>query len=98
MVCTSGINPNYFLDEMSMNEASYIIKKNEEDYINSWNQTRYIAYSVIQSQSTTPLKPTDILKFSWDEESEKIIQPIRSKEELIAYGLEMEKKHNNSNV
>jgi len=83
-----------------MKEASYIIKKNEEDYINNWNQTRYICYSIIQSQSTTSLLPTDVLKFPWDETKNEIQEkiPIKSKEELIAHSLEMEKKINSQNV
>ena len=85
---------------MTMKEASYIIKKNEEDYINNWNQTRYICYSIIQSQSTTSLLPTDVLKFPWDETKNEIQEkiPIKSKEELIAHSLEMEKKINSQNV
>jgi hypothetical protein len=82
---------------MSMIEASYIIKKSEDDYINKWNQTRYIVYSVIQSQSTTSLTPTDVLKFPWDEKPIEVNTPVKSKAELIAHALEMEKIIN-SNV
>lgn len=33
-----------------------------------WERTRFLAYSVFQSQSTKKLKPTDIIKFKWDNE------------------------------
>lgn len=36
--------------------------KNKE----SWEQTRFISYITAQVNSTKKLKPTDILKFSWD--------------------------------
>jgi len=75
-----------------MKEASYIIKKNEDDFINNWNQTRYIVYSVFQSQSTKHLTLEDVLKFPWEKEEEE--EPKikgRSKEELIKYAKEMEK-------
>ena len=73
-----------------MKEASYIIKNKEDDFVNGWNQTRYICYSIIQSQSTEKLKPSDIMKFPWEDHDEIII-PTKSKQELIDYALEQEK-------
>lgn len=35
----------------------------------SWEQTRLLAYITAQINSTKKLKPTDIISFSWDEES-----------------------------
>ena len=96
IVCSSGIQPNYFLDEMNLNEASYIIKKNEDDYIDSWNKTRFIAYSIIQSQSTTSLLVTDVMKFPWEDDDKEIL-PTKSIEELRKYSLEMEKNNNKKN-
>jgi len=83
---------------MNINEVTYIIKKHEDDFIDRWNQTRYIAYSVIQSQSSTSLTPQDILKFPWEKKPEEIKIPVKSKEELIKHSLEMEKKLNQNNV
>lgn len=79
-----------------MNEASYIIKKHEEEFINQWNQTRYIVYSIIQSQSTKLLTPTDILKFPWEEKEVENL-PVKSKRDLIQYAKEMEKILNKNN-
>lgn len=39
--------------------------KNKE----SWEQTRFISYITAQVNSTKKLKPTDILKFSWDSDT-----------------------------
>jgi len=33
-----------------------------------WERTRFLAYSVLQSQSKKKMKPTDIIKFKWDNE------------------------------
>lgn len=34
-----------------------------------WERTRFEAYMMAQTQSTKKLKPTDILKFKWDNET-----------------------------
>lgn len=44
---------------------SNIHKKNKE----SWEQTRLLAYITAQVNSTKKLKPTDIISFSWDDET-----------------------------
>lgn len=44
---------------------SNIHKKNKE----SWEQTRLLAYITAQVNSTKKLQPTDIISFSWDEDS-----------------------------
>jgi len=92
------VDPRYFLDEMTMNEASYIIKNKEDDFVNHWNQTRYICYSIIQSQSTSKLKPSDVIKFPWEdnEEKETRIPDNNSKERLRNMALELEKQFNNN--
>lgn len=33
-----------------------------------WERTRFMAYITAQTQSTKKLKPTDIIKFKWDNE------------------------------
>lgn len=42
-----------------------IHKKNKE----SWEQTRLLAYITAQVNSTKKLKPTDIISFSWDNDT-----------------------------
>ena len=44
---------------------SNIHKKNKE----SWEQTRLLAYITAQVYSKKKLQPTDIISFSWDEDS-----------------------------
>lgn len=44
---------------------SNIHKKSKEN----WEQSRMIAYVIAQCNSRKKLKPSDIIKFDWDEES-----------------------------
>ena len=44
---------------------SNIHKRNKE----SWEQTRLLAYIIAQVNSTKKLKPTDIISFSWDNDT-----------------------------
>lgn len=74
-----------------MNEASYVIKKTEDDFVDKWSQTRYIAYAIIQSQSTKKLKPTDILEFPWEKKPSTTTMTTLSKEELVKHAQQMEK-------
>lgn len=60
----------YFLDEMKKYELFTILPMLEYAEKQTWEQTRTIAYMVAQSNSAKKLKPTDILKFSWDVEKE----------------------------
>lgn len=45
--------------------VSSIYRKNKE----SWEQTRLLAYITAQVNSTRKLQPSDIISFSWDEET-----------------------------
>lgn len=38
---------------------------------NEWERSRYAIYSNIQINSKKKLKPTDIMKFEWDDEKEE---------------------------
>ena len=81
-----------------MSEASYIIKKKEDDYIDDWNRTRWNVWATIQSQSSATLEQTDVMKFPWDEpEESKEIEEIdieQTKEYLSKLSEKMEKKLN----
>lgn len=49
-------------------EISMFADSLEDAEREEWEHTRFLAYSVFQSQSTKKLKPTDIIKFKWDNE------------------------------
>jgi len=83
---------------MQRDELSAIIKRSEDEYINKWNQTRFIAYSVIQSQSTEEVSIEDIMKFPWEETVDiKNVDTEENRERLKAHALEMQKKLNIKN-
>nr|DAJ23585.1 MAG TPA: hypothetical protein [Caudoviricetes sp.] len=49
-----------------MYELNTILSSLNKSIKNDWEQTRMIAYIIAQCNSTKQLKPTDILKFDWD--------------------------------
>ena len=62
-----------------------VIELIEEKNKTEWEQTRFLAYVAAQVNSTKKLKPTDILKFDWDEKkvSDNIdIQEIKKQRDL----------------
>ena len=81
---------------MQYDEASAIIKKNEEQYMNDWNMTRMNMYAIFQSQSTKSIKPTDVLKFPWDKtiKDDIIVVTQERRDDLIKKSKEMEDKLN----
>jgi hypothetical protein len=63
----------------------------------SWEQARLISYITAQSNSTKKLKPTDIIKFAWEQTDEKqptVSKPVTSDdvEQIKAMALLREKK------
>lgn len=72
IVIEGGISSEYFFDKMQMYELQPFInnmnKKNKE----SWEQTRLLAYILAQVNSTKKLSMTDIIKFSWDLDENKV--------------------------
>ena len=70
VVVESGIDPDYFLDEMKWYEVEACIKGLENKNKASWEQCRFISYIIAQVNSTKKLKLTDILSFTWDKEED----------------------------
>lgn len=66
MVIRAHIQPDYFLDKMNWNEVKLLLNEMEVNNRDSWEQTRLIMWSVIQSQSSKKIKPIDVLPLSWD--------------------------------
>ena len=70
---------------MQSYEMDSVIELIEEKNKSEWEQTRFISYIIAQVNSTKKLKPTDILKFNWDEKkvSDNIdIQEIKKRRDL----------------
>lgn len=61
----------YFLDNMQYYELDIILSMLEYTTKQDWERTRFISYITAQTQSTKKLNPQDVLKFSWDEATNK---------------------------
>lgn len=66
IVVVCGISPSYFLDEMQMYEIDACLDGISMKYRPNWEQCRMVSYMIAQVNSTKQLKPTDIMKFEWD--------------------------------
>lgn len=69
LVIEGGLDPEYVLDEMQMYELESLISNLHKKDRNSWEQARMIAYVIAQCNSTKKLKPTDIMQFTWDNDT-----------------------------
>lgn len=69
LVIEGGLDPEYVLDKMQMYELEPLISNLHKKDRNSWEQARMIAYVIAQCNSTKKLKPTDIMQFTWDNDT-----------------------------
>lgn len=69
LVIEGGLDPEYVLDKMRMYELEPLISNLHKKDRNSWEQARMVAYVIAQCNSTKKLKPTDIMQFSWDDDT-----------------------------
>lgn len=58
----------YFMDNMRYYELKPILKNLNLSVKNNWEIAREICYSVVQSQSSKKIKPSDIMQFPWDKD------------------------------
>jgi len=68
-----GIEPNYFLDEISNIEVNAILDAYADNYKESWEQTRWLGFFTVNSMVGGLKKPEDLMKFDWDKvEKQKV--------------------------
>lgn len=70
LVLIGGISPDYVLDKMEFYEINCLLKNIYLKDKESWERARFITYITAQCNSTKTLKPTDIMKFRWDDDYE----------------------------
>ncbi|WP_244205932.1 hypothetical protein [Parabacteroides acidifaciens] len=70
MVIEVKLDPGYVLDRMEFYEIEAILEKLHCVNRDSWEQARLISYVMAQSNSTKQLKPTDLIKFPWDDKND----------------------------
>ena len=59
----------YYMDEMKPYELKVILDSLHLRIKDDWEQARLIAYMVAQVNSRKKLRPTDIIKFGWENET-----------------------------
>jgi hypothetical protein len=80
------------MDEMQEYEVSELLDGIPYLDKNDWERSRYSIYTNIQMNSKKKLKPTDVLKFSWDNEDNDTttsitnadIERLNKKSEIIS--------------
>lgn len=72
VVYNCKIDPNYFYDEMTFEELDLVLEKYNEDYKNSWNQTRFISFWCGNVDYKKCKQPKDLITFSWEQPEEEI--------------------------
>ena len=87
-----GVEPQYFLDEMTPSEVGYLAKAHYNSYKERWEMLRLHNHAVIASQSTKPLKAEDIMKFPWDDRRND--KKVMTEEELEAARNRIKEKFN----
>ena len=93
---------SYFMDEMETWEARLLCDNIQDTDINGWEQIRALCYFYTLShvKTGTKVKPTDILKFAWDENKQQIDvkKPVNIQEVdlLMKRAKSREKYHQNS--
>ena len=68
LVLRFNLSPAYVLDHMQLYEAKALLKYSDYSSRDSWEQSRLVAYIIAQVNSTKKMRPTDIMKFKWDDE------------------------------
>lgn len=58
----------YFLDTMRSYELKPILKNLNCSVKNDWEIARQVCYIIAQTQSSKKIKPSDIMRFPWDED------------------------------
>lgn len=65
-----------------MYEVQPLITSMHLKHRDSWEQSRMIAYIIAQVNSRKKLNPTDIIKFTWDNEEEMNKETSMSNEDI----------------
>jgi len=64
------------MDEMKDYEVYLLIDNIELSERNDWERSRFESYVLCQINSKKKLSPTDIVKFSWDNEKQELSTEI----------------------
>jgi len=89
-----GIDPRYYLDEMSQGEVVAVMKARHENYSmmsrEEWERTRLECYYSATAFGGKVKRPADLFKFPWDVKKAPV--KVVRKEEMIKRLQQMHKK------
>ncbi len=97
MVGQIGIDPYYYLDEMSHDEVVAVMKARHEDYglisREGWEQTRLGCFYTVAAFGGKVKKPTELFKLPWDGKKDAAPVKVMTKEEALkrAYAMKTNK-------
>jgi hypothetical protein len=81
-----GIDPLYYLDEMSHDEVVAVMKARHESYglmsREAWEQTRTSCFYTVAAIGGKVKQPKDLFKLPWDNENKRPVV-TRTKEEAL---------------
>ena len=101
LVCVQSniVSVEYFLDKMKPYELQIICESLHLRTKDSWEQSRLIAYLIAQTNSKKKLKPTDVIKFPWENDKQETQATKQNKpltledvEQIKLLALQREKK------
>ncbi len=101
LVCVQSniVSVEYFLDKMKPYELQIICESLHLRTKDSWEQSRLIAYLIAQTNSKKKLKPTDVIKFPWENDKSETQATKQNKpltledvEQIKLLALQREKK------
>ena len=94
MVFVGGLDPAYVLDDMEPYEIDACMEGIHKKYIESWNQTRQLVYTIAQVNSSKRIDIKDMMPLPWDE-NDSMEMPEEERERLSYMLNEFVKLKNN---
>ena len=94
LVFVGGLDPAYVLDDMEPYEIDACMEGIHKKYIESWNQTRQLVYTIAQVNSSKRIDIKDMMPFPWDE-NDSMEMPEEERERLSYMLNEFVKLKNN---
>jgi len=92
-----GVDPRYYLDEMSQDEVVAVMKARHENYSmisrEEWERTRLECFYSATAFGGKVKRPGDLFKFPWD--TKKTLDKVVGKEEMLKRLQQMRKNRTN---
>lgn len=66
------VSVSYFMDVMQPFELNILLDNMGKSVKSDWERTRQLCYSIVQVNSKKHLKPSDVMKLPWDNDTKKV--------------------------